>query len=70
MLIVYLDTNGVVRGDSIEKVLGMPGHFEKFPKPVFLTIEVEDQSVVFSTSDCRPENIVRFIQKAYQLLYT
>lgn len=66
--IIYRSDTGYVNGDDIEKVIRRPEKFADLPRPVYLAIEVEDQSVIFDTHEVTPSNIWHLMKKARQVV--
>jgi hypothetical protein len=66
--IIYRSDTGYVNGDDIEKVIRRPEKFAELPRPVYLAIEVDDQSVIFDTNEVTPTNIWRLMKKARQVV--
>lgn len=66
--IIYRSDTGYVNGDDIEKVIRRPEKFAHLPRPVYLAIEVEDQSVIFDTHEVTPSNIWHLMKKARQVV--
>ena len=66
--IIYRSDTGYVNGDDIEKVIQRPEKFADLPRPVYLAIEVEDQSVIFDTHEVTPSNIWHLMKKARQVV--
>lgn len=66
--IIYRSDTGYVNGDDIEKVIRRPEKFADLPRPVYLAIEVDDQSVIFDTHEVTPTNIWHLMKKARQVV--
>ncbi len=66
--IIYRSENGYVNGDDIEKVMKRPEKFADVPMPVYLAIEVDEQSVIFDTSEVTASNIWHLMKKARQVV--
>lgn len=66
--IIYRSDTGYVNGDDIEKVIRRPEKFAELPRPVYLAIEVDDQSVIFDTHEVTPTNIWYLMKKARQVV--
>jgi len=67
--IIYFSPRGFVNGDALEKVSQNPAKFDDVPKPVYLAIEVAEQSVIFDTHDVTPANIWHLMKKARQIVH-
>jgi hypothetical protein len=65
--VIYRAANGMVHGDTLEKLLERPELFEDIPKPVYLAIEVGDISVIFDTHDPQPATIHALMEKAQRM---
>lgn len=65
--VIYHTNHGFIHGDSLEKLLRYPDRFEGVLKPLYLTIETGEMSVIFDTQDHRPAAIYKLMAKAEQL---
>lgn len=65
--VIYHSSNGFIHGDTLDKLLERPELFAEVPKPLYLTIEVGDISVIFDTQDHQPATIHKLMAKAQQL---
>ncbi len=66
--IIYFSERGFVNGDALEKVAQNPAKFANLQKPVYLAIEVAEQSVLFDTREVSPANIWHLMKKARQIV--
>lgn len=66
--IIYFSERGFVNGDALEKVAQNPAKFAHLAQPVYLAIEVDDQSVIFDTREVSPTNIWYLMKKARQIV--
>lgn len=65
--VIYRSANGLVHGDTLEKLLERPELFEDVPKPLYLALEVGDFSVIFDTHDPQPATVHALMEKAQKL---
>lgn len=66
--LIYFLPDGEVRADALELALQHPETFADVARPVFLAIEIDDQSVLFDTHDLSPTNLWRLQKKARQVV--
>lgn len=65
---IYVLDSGEVKTEPLENVMRQPDAFAEIPRPVFLAIDIDEQSVLFDTHDLSPANLWRMQKKARQVV--
>lgn len=66
--VIYVLPTGEVQTEALELVMRQPEAFADMPKPAFLAIDIDEQSVLFDTHDLSPANLWRLQKKARQVI--
>lgn len=66
--LIYALADGEVTAEPLEKVLQNPEKYADIQRPVYVAIDIDDQSVLFDTHDISPANLWRLQKKARQML--